>query len=259
MTAEGEEQVGAAEPRSAIGTRVRAARDRRGWNRETLAFHSGVSWTGIAQVETGRRTNLRLATLTALATALGVSVDYLVTGRFSNPPMFEHRALLYETEDEFARCIVPFLDEAIQRHEPALVVTTDANIELLRNQLGSASAQVEFVERTSWYSAPHSTLEGYRSFLDKAIDGGGNWIRIVGEIAWEGLSETAVRSWGRYESLLNLSFASAPATLICPYDTRVASPAIIDVACATHPQLAGANRVDINAQYAEVDGFLLEP
>ena len=54
--------------------------ERLGWTREALAFHSGLSWSAIAQVESGRRTNLRPSTLAALSRPLGVSIDYLVDG-----------------------------------------------------------------------------------------------------------------------------------------------------------------------------------
>jgi transcriptional regulator with XRE-family HTH domain len=242
--------------RSAIGDRVRSARERRGWNREALAFHSGVSWATVSQVETGRRTNLRPATLSALASALAVSVDYLVSGRASAAPMLEHRALLYESEEQFYAAIVPFLREAIDRHEPALVVSTESNNELLRERLGPLAGDVEFVERSTWYRAPESTLEAYQSFVDRAVDAGGNWVRIVGEVVWEGLPDPLVSSWGRYESLLNLALASAPATIVCPYDARSLAPEILDSACATHPHLLEGEVLTSNPSYSRLSGLL---
>jgi transcriptional regulator with XRE-family HTH domain len=239
-----------------IGERVRTARERLGWNRETLAFHSGVSWSAISQVESGRRSNLRLATLSALASALAVSIDYLVTGQPSAPPMLEHRALLYKDEDEFAASIVPFLNEAAERAEPALAVTTDENIELLRDRLGSAAESVEFVERSSWYPAPRAALAGYSEFLDKAIAAGGNWVRIVGEIAWDPVDEPAVVAWGHYESLLNLTFATMPATVVCPYDMRALSPEIVDVARATHPHIIDSTGVTGSSRYTALGDLL---
>jgi transcriptional regulator with XRE-family HTH domain len=64
-----------------IGTALRAARAQRGWTRDQLADRAGVSVAAIAQIESGRRRDVRLSTLTALATALDVSLDELVTGR----------------------------------------------------------------------------------------------------------------------------------------------------------------------------------
>src|ERR1700693_2957257 len=84
-----------------IGARVRAARERLAWTREDLAFRSGLSWAAIAQVESGRRTNLRPATLSALSRAFGVSIDYLVGGAPSRPTMLKHSVFPYHSEIQF--------------------------------------------------------------------------------------------------------------------------------------------------------------
>src|ERR1700737_3741449 len=92
-----------------IGPRVRAARERLGWTREALAFHSGVSWSAITQVELGRRTNVRPSTLAALSRPLGVSIDYLVGGSESPSTMLKHSAFCYRTDDQFGNIMGPFL------------------------------------------------------------------------------------------------------------------------------------------------------
>src|SRR2546423_4170916 len=111
-----------------IGPRLRAARERRGWSREALAFHSGLSWSAISQVESGRRTNARPQTLSALSEALGVTIDYLVGRGPPRSPMLEHQALLYGTDEELLKTLVPFVSEGIKRGAPVLVVTTSANV-----------------------------------------------------------------------------------------------------------------------------------
>ena len=68
-----------------MGTRVRAAGVRLGWSREALAVRSELSWSAIAQVESGRRKNVRPQTLSALAEALGVTIDYLVHSWYTDP------------------------------------------------------------------------------------------------------------------------------------------------------------------------------
>lgn len=71
---EGPEQDGLEE----IGERIRRLRERRGWSREALAYHSGRSWAAIEQIETGRRRDPRISTLMALAGALDVKVEDLL-------------------------------------------------------------------------------------------------------------------------------------------------------------------------------------
>jgi transcriptional regulator with XRE-family HTH domain len=118
-----------------IGSRVRAARERLGLTREALAFHSELSWSAIAQVESGRRTNVRPGTLAALSRPLGVSIDYLVGGSAPRRTMLEHSVFPYRTDDQFRTAIGPFLAEGIERSEALIAVTTGANIELLRDDL----------------------------------------------------------------------------------------------------------------------------
>ena len=61
-----------------IGARVRNARTLRGWTLDQLAEHSGVSRRMIVNVEAGT-SNASIATLLRLATALHVSLAYVVS------------------------------------------------------------------------------------------------------------------------------------------------------------------------------------
>jgi transcriptional regulator with XRE-family HTH domain len=240
-----------------IGSRLRAARERLGWSREELAFHSGLSWSAIAQVESGRRRNLRPSTLSALAGALGVAIDYLVRGGVSPPAMLEHRALLYDTNEEFLNTAEPFMAEGIERSEAVLAVTTSENVELLRDRLGAGARRVEFAEQAGWYHTPSSALNTYRSFANRRLAEGAPWIRIIGDPAWVGRSESEVRQWTRYESLVNLVFSAVPASILCTYDTRTLAPEIVRQAGVTHPHTIGRHGTTSSSDFADPSGFVL--
>ena len=242
-----------------LGTRLKAARQRLGWSREALAYHAGISWSAIAQVESGRRRNIRPNTLSSLAGALGVTIDYLIRGGATDAVMFGHRALLYDTDEEFLNTTGPFLAEGIENSEAVLAVTTSANIALLRERLGPIARQVEFAEAANWYQTPPSALEKYRAFLNAKLDAGAPWIRIVGEPVWTDRSDSDVRLWTRYESLINLVFSAAPATLICPYDTQSLDPEIVTQASVTHPHTIGPDGLTISPDYADPTGVVLGP
>lgn len=245
-------------PDTGIGSRLKSARQRLGWTREALAFHAGISWSAIAQVESGRRTNLRPHTLSSLAAALGVSIDYLVHGRPADGVMLEHRALLYATGEDFLATAVPFLVEGVERSEAVLAVTTRPNIDLLRERLGPLARDVQFAHAASWYRTPGSALNSYRAFLKTKVDAGAAWIRIVAEPVWEGRSESDIRLWTRYESLLNLVFGAAPATIVCPYEVRSLGAEIVRQAGVTHPHTIGHQGIVSNSEYADPSGFLIE-
>jgi transcriptional regulator with XRE-family HTH domain len=244
---------------STIGTSLRAARVRLGWSREALAYHSGVSWSAIAQIESGRRTDLRLSSLLGLARALGVSIDYLAGNAAAAPrTMLKHRLLVYGSDDEFLAAVAPFLREGVERSEALLVVTSPARIELVRHDLGDDAGHVEFADAADWYQSPLEALQRYHSFLDGRLEAGSRWVRIIGEPVWAGRSAAQIRQWTRYESIINVSFATSPATFVCPYDTEsVPAKVVLDARC-THPECMHAGGSAANPSYREPEDFLLQ-
>jgi transcriptional regulator with XRE-family HTH domain len=241
-----------------IGRRVRAARERLGWTREALAFHSGISWSAITQVESGRRTNVRPSTLAALSRPLGVSIDYLVGGGDSPSTMLEHSAFCYRTDDQFRATMGPFLAEGIERSEAPIVVTTAGNIELLRDHLGKDARHVEFFDSSDFLVTPSATLEAFRTASDARLARGVSWVRILGEPLWAGRSDAEVRLWTRFESIFNLVFAASPLKIVCPYDERSVAPEIVRDAHHTHPSLVGDRGISKSPEYTEPGRFALD-
>jgi transcriptional regulator with XRE-family HTH domain len=244
---------------SGIAAAVRAARERLGWTREALAHRAGLSWAAIAQIETGRRRQVRIDTIVALARSLDVSVDYLVgSTRMLEASLLRHRALLYESDDEYLSALVPFLAAGFEGGENVLVVTAARQLDLLRAALGADAPRVEFADSASWYRTPRHALDGYRGFVHERLEHGAPWIRIVGEPLWDGRSQAEVATWVRYESLLNLALASSPATIVCPYDARSVPARAAAGASRTHPQLVDGGEINASAAYREPEDFLLE-
>jgi transcriptional regulator with XRE-family HTH domain len=246
--------------KSRIGQNLKAARARAGWSREALAYHSGVSWSAISQIESGRRKDVRLSSLSALAYALDLSVDYLIGSSTAIAPrLLEHRALAYESDEEFLEAAVPFINEGNDRAHGLLAVTNQAQITLLREALEDRAKHVEFVDSLDWYSSPNDALDRYRVFVKQKFDEGMAWIRIVGEPVWAGRSEAEIAAWTRYESMLNLSLASAPATIVCPYDARALPEEVVADARTTHPEMTRGSHASANTAYQDAEHFLMEP
>ena len=232
-----------------IGSFLRAARERAGWSREALAYHSGLSCAAIAQIESGRRQEVRIGSLRALAEALGVSIDYLAGGHgATKSQMLEHRAFLYDSDRHFLATVVPFILEGVHHGHSVLAVTTKSQIRRIRTALGDDAGQVDFRSSATWYRSPIEALTNYRTYLERQLGSGARWTRIVGEPIWTGRSDSETEGWVRYEAILNLSLASRAATIMCPYDTRLISPTVVSAAHRTHPELAGTN-VTSNSAY----------
>jgi transcriptional regulator with XRE-family HTH domain len=242
---------------SGIGGSLRAARTRLGWSRETLAHHSGLTWSAIAQIESGRRTEVRLGTLVQLADALGVSVDHLANPGAGPPsPLLEHRLLGYDSTDACVDEVARFIVEGADRAEPALVVTSPARSKPVRSSL-PAGAEVEFANAAAWYRSPVHALNGYRDFVRRRLDAGATWIRLVGEPVWTGRSAAEVAAWTRYEALLNLALASYPVTLLCPYDRASLPASILADAHCTHPEVQSGGQATPSADYRQPEELLL--
>jgi transcriptional regulator with XRE-family HTH domain len=234
------------------------ARTRLGWSREALAYHSGVSWSAIAQIESGRRKDVRLSSLSALAEALDVSVDYLVGTTTTPAPLFEHRVLTYGSDDEYTAAAIPYLEEGIERSHCLLAVATKPKIGLLRDSLGDNAKHVEFGDWSDWYRSPGSALNAYREFVAKKRAAGVPWIRVVGEAGWSGDTDAEIARWTRYESLVNLAFASSPATIVCTYDEQAFPAAVVVNARRTHPHVTAGSDTTASSTYQEPEDFLLD-
>lgn len=241
---------------SSLGGRVRSARDRLGWTRETLAHHCALSWSAIEQIESGRRRNTRPDTLRALSEALGVTIDYLVSGQRPSA-MLSHQVLVYGDDDGFVNAAAPYLSEGMERAEALLVTTTAKKIGLLKDELGDSADQVEFFAAETWYASPVSAMNAYRLFLDDQVAEGAPWVRVVGDPEWPGRSEEDVRAWNQYESLVNLTFSPSPVTLLCTYDERTVHPSIVTAAQLTHPQIVEGGEVSDNPLYRDPSEFFL--
>ncbi len=65
---------------SGLATRLRFARDDAGLSARALDAAAGITAGHTSQIEAGRRTAVAIETVRRLAEALGVSIDWLVTG-----------------------------------------------------------------------------------------------------------------------------------------------------------------------------------
>jgi anti-sigma regulatory factor (Ser/Thr protein kinase) len=166
-------------------------------------------------------------------------------------PSLIHQALIYQDAQQFLSSVLPFITQGLDRGEPILAVTTETNCGLLREKLGKAAEDVQFVNPTQWYDAPGRTLAACHRYLQERRDGHER-VRVIGEPVWEGWDQLETAGWKRFEASINIAFAAAPAWMICTYDQRALSPEVLADARRTHPQLSGGQD---NADYTDPSGF----
>lgn len=202
---------------------------------------------------------MRPSTLASLADALGLTIDYLVRGGQPTDPMFVHCALLYRSDEVFADSAGRFLRQGLERGEPTLAVTTEANFELLRGALGPAADAVQFEERGCWYRTPATALSSYREFLQRKLGNGASWVRILGEPPRDPDASEDVRALTRYEATVNLGFGAHPVSVMCPYDTRGVADEVIAQVRATHPHAVEHQGFVDSADYVDPLDLVLGP
>jgi transcriptional regulator with XRE-family HTH domain len=238
-----------------IAKRLTAARRRRGWTREALAFHAGVSWSAIAQLESGRRRSPRPETLVALAGALGVTVGYLV-GEDPDAKALDHRALLFPSDQAFLDGVTPFVLEGLARSEPVLVVVAERHEEPLRGSL-EEDGRVTFAPARDWYTSPLDAIARYRSWAQELLDREASWVRIVGQPIDGTDRHTHADRWATYEAIFNMAFRPLPVVVVCLYDTRTCAPAVIEATRRTHPLVDDGDGAVDSQLYMEPEAFLL--
>jgi transcriptional regulator with XRE-family HTH domain len=217
-----------------------------------LAHESGLSFAAITQIETGRRTEVRVSSLVVLADALGVSVDYLVRAQVATT-LLDHRAHLYDAPEQLVQLAEQVAHEGLQAGNAVLVVAPRPELGAIRRALGEDAKSVSFGDSSDWYTTPAQTTQRYAAFAQDARNSGANWVDILGEPVWTGRTRAETQTWTKYESLLNVVFEPWPVTVGCLYNaTKVSKQVRADVD-RTHPVVITCDGIHATALEEPVD------
>jgi DNA-binding NarL/FixJ family response regulator len=166
-----------------------------------------------------------------------------------------HEALVYSTVEEFLAATIPFIREGLEGEEPALVVTKKANLSAIRETLGTDAGNVNFVDAAAWYRSPPHTLKAYDRYVRARLEEGAGRVRVIGEPVWP-TPARAVAEWKRYESAINVAWASTPVWVVCPYDAGGLPEEIVTAAKRTHPIIRTDRGTRTSAHYTDPDVFV---
>jgi len=153
--------------------------------------------------------------------------------------VLSHAALFYRSQPEYADAIAAFVRAGLDRGEPALIVLPCGRADAIAASLDSAPGEVVFADMTELGRNPARIIPEVRSFTDKHP---GQRVRYVGEPIWPGRTAAEIREATRHEALVNLAFARAEATILCPYDAPGLADSVLAGARRTHqkPAASGA-------------------
>jgi anti-sigma regulatory factor (Ser/Thr protein kinase) len=143
--------------------------------------------------------------------------------------------LLYAGFDGFLAGTMPFLREAAEAGEPALVVVSAPKIARLRDELGASGDGIVFADMSQVGRNPARIIPAWRAFVDRHAQTG-RPVRGIGEPICAERSADELVECQRHEALLNLAFADASDFwLRCPYDVDALDDAVIEAAHHSHP------------------------
>jgi len=148
-----------------------------------------------------------------------------------------HAALFYRSQPEYTGRIAAFVRAGLDQGEPALLALPGDQIHMIAASLESAPGEVAFMDMTELGRNPARIIPEVRSFADKHP---GQRVRFVGEPIWPGRSPAEICEATRHEALVNLVFARAQATLLCPYDASGLADSVLAGARRAHQEPAAS-------------------
>ncbi len=174
-----------------------------------------------------------------------------------------HLAYFYDEERDYLSYLSAFVTAGLRDAEPVFVAVPGRNAGLLRERLGAESHLLRYGAMAETGRNPARLIPELRAFIDEHP---GRRIRYVSEALWPGRSDAELCEAARHEALVNLAFASAAVTIVCPYDVSGLAPAVVGWAQRTHPAFLRKGRTQSAADYAgrgvvpaECDDPLLAP
>jgi anti-sigma regulatory factor (Ser/Thr protein kinase) len=162
-----------------------------------------------------------------------------------------HVALLYRSADDYLTALQRFVTDGLARAEPVLVAVPEAKISRLRADLPDAE-YLSFADMTELGQNPARIIPSFHAFIDVRPR---HRVRVVGEPVWPQRSADELRETARHEALINVAFAGAAATILCPYDAADLSDSIIADATRTHPELVRSGHELPSSSYLEPPGI----
>lgn len=164
----------------------------------------------------------------------------------------EHNALLYEGLGEYLTTTAPYLRAGLEAENVLLAVVPEPRLSALRDTMGRDGESVVFIDAGVFYQHPVRTIKEYDSTVRQFAP---RRLRVVAEPIWLGRNPAETVEWARYESLVNVAFATSGAHVICAYDRTVVPPEVIEHARRTHPQLIDGQAEYRSRDYREPESF----
>jgi anti-sigma regulatory factor (Ser/Thr protein kinase) len=145
-----------------------------------------------------------------------------------------HDMYLYEDDDSLAGRMGAFLDDGLARGDAVLAVVDARKWGILRDALGDGAERVTHIHRDVFYTRrPEAAIAAYDAMLRRVASEGTQEVRIFGELP-ACRTRQDQRTWGAYEAIVNRALAHHRTWVMCGYDARETSDALLRDGRRTH-------------------------
>jgi anti-sigma regulatory factor (Ser/Thr protein kinase) len=158
-----------------------------------------------------------------------------------------HLAYLYDDEHDYLTCLSDFARAGVRNAEPVFVAVPGGRAALLREQLGAESPLLRYGAMTQTGRNPARLIPELYAFVEEHP---GRRVRYIGESIWPGRTDAELCEATRHEALLNLAFAMASVSIVCPYDVRGLPADVVGRVQRTHPAILQGGRTQPATSYA---------
>jgi anti-sigma regulatory factor (Ser/Thr protein kinase) len=159
---------------------------------------------------------------------------------------FSHEAVLYRQPAQYRSAVLGFVRDGLTKSEPVLVAVPSAAADVIRGSLDD-QPEVAFADMGQLGRNPGRIIPALWDFVDRHA---GRPVRFVSEPVWPGRSAAEIRAAVTHEAMVNLAFAAASVSVLCPYDVSRLAPAVTASAARTHPVLHTEDGASKSPDYA---------
>ena len=168
-------------------------------------------------------------------------------GRAVGNDGLDHLAYLYEDERDYLACLCDFVQDGQRNAEPVFVAVPGRRVAQLHEHLGAESPLLRYGAMTETGRNPARLIPELYAFV---AEHPGQRVRYIGESSWPGRSDAELCEAARHEALLNLAFAKASVSIMCPYDVRGLAADVVGRVQRTHPAILQAGQTQAATGYA---------
>jgi anti-sigma regulatory factor (Ser/Thr protein kinase) len=155
-------------------------------------------------------------------------------------PEFRHTAIVYSSDAEYVEAAVDFLRAGLELGQGALVAAPRDRQALVRRGLGSASAEVGFLDLAAVADRPARTLAAQYAALYERLSRFPAMRLLVGVEL--GPPQNGWPDWLGYEAALERALAAMPVWALCAYDARRTPAPLLESVLGGHSELLGSAR-----------------